>query len=100
MFSTIGRWLWRLSKVVAAIAVIGGIIYWVRFRPVDVVTHEVSRGPIVAEVMGTGTLEARVKATVSPKISGRISRVLVDQGDNVTAGQLLLCICLSFCVSF
>ena len=80
-FSTIGRWLWRLLRVVAAIAVIGGAIYWVRFRPVAVESHEVSRGLIVAEVMGTGTLEARVKATVSPKISGRINRVLVDQGD-------------------
>jgi len=89
-FPTIGRLLWRLIKVVAAVAVIGGAIYWIRFRPVAVVSHEVSRGPIVAEVMGTGTLEARVKATVSPKISGRISRVLVDQGDKVTAGQLLV----------
>jgi HlyD family secretion protein len=88
--SLIGRWLWQLIKVVAVIAVIGGFIYWVRFRPVDVVSHEVSRGPIVAEVMGTGTLEARIKATVSPKISGRISQVLVDQGDKVSAGQLLV----------
>lgn len=43
----------------------------------------------MAEVLGTGTLEARVKATISPKISGRIAGVLVDQGDPVKAGQLL-----------
>jgi multidrug resistance efflux pump len=40
--------------------------------------------------MGTGTLEARIKATISPKISGRISAVLVDQGDRVEAGQELV----------
>ena len=39
--------------------------------------------------MGTGTLEARVKSTVSPKISGRIEKLLADQGDGVKAGQLL-----------
>jgi HlyD family secretion protein len=50
----------------------------------------VARGAIIAEVMGTGTLEARVKATISPKISGRIGAVLVDQGDRVTVGQRLV----------
>jgi HlyD family secretion protein len=40
--------------------------------------------------MGTGTLEARVKATISPKISGRIEDMLVDQGDHVSAGSELV----------
>jgi HlyD family secretion protein len=39
--------------------------------------------------MGTGTLEARVKVTISSKISGRITEALVDQGDHVKAGQVL-----------
>jgi HlyD family secretion protein len=39
--------------------------------------------------MGTGTLEARVEATVSPKIQGRLVEVLVDQNDFVTAEQPL-----------
>jgi multidrug efflux pump subunit AcrA (membrane-fusion protein) len=50
----------------------------------------VARGDIIAEVVGTGTLEARVKATISPKISGRSGSVLVDQGDRVTAEQRLV----------
>lgn len=49
-----------------------------------------TRGEIVAEVMGTGTLEARVKATISAKISGLITEVLVDQGDRVKSGQVLV----------
>ncbi len=40
--------------------------------------------------MGTGTLEARRQAVISPKISGLITSVLVDQGDRVDAGQELL----------
>ena len=39
--------------------------------------------------MGTGTLEARVKTTISPRIQERLAEMLVDQGDSVTAGQLL-----------
>jgi len=41
------------------------------------------------EVMGTGTLEARVRTTISPRIQERLAEVLVDQGDTVQAGQLL-----------
>ena len=40
-------------------------------------------------VMGTGTLEARVKTTVSARIQERLAEVLVDQGDRVKKGQLL-----------
>ncbi len=89
-FSNALRRLGWLAKVAAVGAVIGGVVYFVRFRPVAVVEHVVTRGTIVTEVMGTGTLEARVKANVSAKISGRIESVLVDQGDQVTAGQLLV----------
>lgn len=83
-------WLWWFAKLFAVLAIAGGIFYWVRFAPVAVVAHSVERGPIVAEVMGTGTLEARVQATVSPKISGRIAKVMVDQGEHVSAGRTLV----------
>ena len=39
--------------------------------------------------MGTGTLEARIKTTLSPRIQERLAEVLVDQNDTVKAGQLL-----------
>lgn len=70
--------------------IVAGIIYWVKFAPVPVVSHSVERGPIVAEAMGTGTLEARVQTTISPKISGRIVEVLVDQGARVASGDMLV----------
>jgi HlyD family secretion protein len=44
----------------------------------------------MAEVTGTGTLEAKVQTVVSTKISGRIAEMRADQGDEVKAGQLLL----------
>ncbi len=86
----IGKWLWRVGKTAILVVVIALVIYWMNFSPVAVTSHRVERGPIVAEVMGTGTLEARVAVTVSPKISGRILEVPVDQGDRVTAGDTLV----------
>jgi len=50
----------------------------------------VAQGEIVAEVMGTGTLEAKVQTIVSTKIPGRILEMRADQGDHVRAGQALL----------
>jgi len=84
------RWLWRTVKLVAVVAVAGGLVYWLKFSPLPAREQRIEAGEIVAEVMGTGTLEARVKSTISPKIAGRIETLLVDQGDQVQAGQPLL----------
>jgi len=78
------------GKYLLLAAVIAGIVYWVRFSPLPVSGHPVTRGTVTAEVMGTGTLEARVQTVVSSKISGRILEMLADQGDEVEAGQILL----------
>ena len=80
----------RLLQFTIVAAVIGGGVYWIRFKPVPVIGHEVQRGSVVDEVMGTGTLEARVSATVSPKISGRVEVLFADQGDTVAAGDELV----------
>src|SRR3990167_5267341 len=84
------RRILQFAKLLAVVAVLGGIIYWLKFSPVPVSEHRVELGEIVAEVMGTGTLEAHFKSTISPRISGRIQEVFVDMGDQVTAGKLLV----------
>ncbi len=71
------------------LVLLGFAVYKFKFAPLPVLAHTVGRGEIVAEVMGTGTLEARVKTTVSARIQERLLEVLVDQGDHVKAGQLL-----------
>ena len=76
--------VWPIIALIAGFAV-----YKFKFAPLAVVAHSVARGEIVAEVMGTGTLEARVKTTISPRIQERLLEVLVDQGDSVKSGQLL-----------
>ncbi len=88
--NAIMRWSWRLLKIGLIAGVVGYIIYWMRFSPVPVAGHQIKRGEIVAEVMGTGTLESRVRVTISPKISGRIEMILADQGDRVSQGDVLV----------
>jgi HlyD family secretion protein len=84
------RWLWKWGRFLVVLLIGGGIVYQLRFAPVPVNSISPVRQTIVSEVMGTGTLEARVTTTISPKIAGRISQVLVDQGDVVEVGQLLV----------
>ena len=79
----------RGIKLILLVAVAGTVVYWVRFSPVKVSAYKVTKGTVVNEVMGTGTLEARVRADISSKISGLLVEVLVDQNDRVVKGQLL-----------
>lgn len=80
-------WQVGLGLLVAA----GGmtLIYLRMFAPVDVRSHEVRSGEILAEVMGTGTVATHVKVTISANITGLLSEVLFDQGDQVKAGQVV-----------
>ena len=75
---------WLLVAAVAAFA-----LYRLKLRPMPVIAHTITTGEVRGEVMGTGTLEARIKTTLSPRIQERLAEVLVDQGDRVKAGQLL-----------
>jgi HlyD family secretion protein len=75
---------WLVVAVVVVFAV-----YRLKFSPTPVTAHTVATGEVRGEVMGTGTLEARVKTTISPRIQERLAEVLVDQGDYVKSGQLL-----------
>jgi HlyD family secretion protein len=77
-------------KLLAVVVIGCVIVYRLFFAPVSVESVKAVSGPIVAEVMGVGTLEARVRATISPKISGRIAQIFVDQGDKVVKGQKLV----------
>lgn len=71
-------------------AAIGGVAWWLLLAPVAVSAHTVERGGVTAEVLGTGTLEARVSASVGPKVAGLITRITADQGEHVEAGDTLV----------
>jgi HlyD family secretion protein len=80
----------RTLKYPVVLAMVVGVVWYIRSQPISVASHAVGKGPVIRSVMGTGTLEARIRTTISPKIQGRIAEVLVDQGSLVKAGQLLV----------
>jgi RND family efflux transporter MFP subunit len=71
------------------LSVVAAGLAWFKFRRSPVEAVEARTGPLAVEVMGTGTLEARIKTTISPRIQEHLDEVLVDQGDAVKEGQLL-----------
>ena len=59
------------------------------FAPVKVTVTRVAQGEVAPALFGIGTVEARRAYLIGPTAAGRVSRVLVDVGDSVKAGQLL-----------
>jgi cobalt-zinc-cadmium efflux system membrane fusion protein len=54
---------------------------------VEVAVVTATPGPIESALEISGTLAARARVGVKPKLPGRLERVLVDIGNRVTAGQ-------------
>jgi len=49
----------------------------------------ITRGSLRDQAVHTGTLRAKTRVIVAPKISGRLNQLHVDIGDQVRSGQLL-----------
>lgn len=52
-------------------------------------THTVEKGTIAVEVVETGSIEAERSVEIKSRVGGRIATLAVDEGDVVTAGQLI-----------
>ena len=87
--------------VLIAAAVLGGVVYAVlkdrgatggagpAARPAPVEVALIARGPITLNRTFSGELEALAEFVVSPKVSGRVERVLVNIADAVQRGQVV-----------
>lgn len=87
-------WIVWTVLLVAVAAVVFALLH-LRGRPVDVVVGEVRAVPAtevdrpVPALNGTGYVTARVRATVSSKITGRLVDVRVEEGLPVARGDVL-----------
>lgn len=85
-----------MKKLIALVAVVGlavaAIWYAGRKPPPEVVLHTVARGTVEKTVSNTraGTVDACRRSKLSMPIGGRVDQLLVDEGDIVEAGQVLL----------
>jgi HlyD family secretion protein len=78
---------------VAGVVLVGAMVFLLRtsgpLAPVNVTVIKVKTGVVAPALFGIGVVEARRSYAVGPTTPGRVSRVLVDVGDTVKAGQLL-----------
>ncbi len=58
-------------------------------KQVQIVTSEVTRGNIEVKVLSTGTIQPYTRVEVNSPVSGRIDRVLIDEGNVVKPGDIL-----------
>lgn len=76
------------------LAILAGLlaVWWVvgKLRPPVVETVAVVRRPLVQSVVATGRVRSLSRARLGPAVGGTVARVLVREGDQVLAGQLLL----------
>lgn len=79
------RWI----VVLASIAVLGVVLALRVARPTEVAVEPVVRGRAVEAVYATGTVEPLERVEVRSRLSEHVERVLVKEGQAVTAGQLL-----------
>ncbi len=57
--------------------------------PIPVETASLQRGDVSAVYAGTANFEAEQEAQVVAKVAGEVKRILVEEGDQVKAGQVL-----------
>ena len=73
----------RIIPIVIILAAIAGGYWWYN-RP-----SEAALGPESTALVGSGTIEAETVA-VTAELGGRILEIKVDEGDEVTGGQILV----------
>ena len=93
--TTSSRTLWITAGVVAAVLLVGAAVaYFVLRGPRFEVEAATAAAPASAAgptaiLQATGYVTARRQATVSAQITGALKEVLIEEGERVTAGQVL-----------
>jgi HlyD family secretion protein len=84
-------WLWLLGLVaVAGTVATVGVLRQGRSGPdLSGLTVPVQAEDITLQITGNGTIQPERTVNLSPKLTGRIAELLVDQGARVSAGELL-----------
>jgi len=81
-----------LTLMVIVVLVVIAIMYFSREKPLSVVVQKVERGVVESTVANTraGTVKACRRAGLAPTTGGQIAKLLVHEGDQVQADQVLL----------
>lgn len=79
-----------MLALVVVVVIAAALASWRLLRAVPVQVASAARGSIPAQVVGPGTVQARVPVTISARLTATIVDVAADVGDAVRAGQVLV----------
>jgi HlyD family secretion protein len=78
----------RIQAGIITVAAIAVVAWWP--RPVEVDMAEIARGPLVVTLDDEGQTRVRDKFVVTAPVSGELQRIVLEPGDQVTAGRTTL----------
>jgi HlyD family secretion protein len=81
-------WLLRLGLLCIALIIIA-LVRWYTQRPPDVTLIQPTVTPITETIASSGRVRGVTETVVGAQAAGIVERLLVDEGDRVTAGQPL-----------
>ncbi|MDY0331424.1 MAG: efflux RND transporter periplasmic adaptor subunit [Thiomonas sp.] len=79
----------RLLWVLLALAVVAAVLWW-RSRAPEVAGYRIEARHLVQNVVATGYVITPSRVQVASEITGTVVKRLVDRGEHVRAGQVLL----------
>lgn len=84
-------WLIGSLIVIILVLVVGKSAGWIgKPREMEVELAKVKRVTIVEKVSASGTVQPVTEVKIAPEVSGEIIELLVEEGDSVKRGQLLV----------
>lgn len=85
------KWL-KYALTALTLIALAGLAYWY-FKPKDTqpnyITATVSKSDIENSVMASGKIEAKNQVDVGAQVSGEVTKLYVDIGDEVQQGQVI-----------
>ncbi|MDT0496048.1 efflux RND transporter periplasmic adaptor subunit [Algiphilus sp. W345] len=86
-------WMWGVLALLLIALIIGGTLVFGRDKAIEVrsaVALAASSGAAAGSVLdASGYVVARRQATVSAKITGKVTKVLIEEGQHVQAGEIM-----------
>ncbi|MDJ0713738.1 MAG: efflux RND transporter periplasmic adaptor subunit [Prochloraceae cyanobacterium] len=85
---------WLLGTIAVAVLLVGTVTYRISQNPrsqekLQESTVKVIKQDLKVKIQASGTVEPIERVKISPKSSGRLAKLLVEQGDRVEKGQTL-----------
>jgi HlyD family secretion protein len=84
---------WKISlAIVLALVLAGAVYYGIKQSRADIITvqtQKVSRQDLAATVTASGEIRPRKYVNIGANVMGRLTEILVKEGDHVQKGQLL-----------